>query len=108
MREVKTLNQKLAELEESTEWFYSEEFNRYTNIRSDDKGGMYKATKYLLEQGHRQIGYVGTASRSELDRQRYEGYSLALSEYGLEVREDLLYLSYPDFEGGLKIAEQVL
>ncbi|MBR2998586.1 exodeoxyribonuclease VII small subunit [Candidatus Saccharibacteria bacterium] len=27
MKEVKTLNQKLAELEESTEWFYSEEFN---------------------------------------------------------------------------------
>jgi len=27
MKEAKTLNQKLAELEESTEWFYSEEFN---------------------------------------------------------------------------------
>ena len=27
MKEAKTLNQKLVELEESTEWFYSEEFN---------------------------------------------------------------------------------
>ncbi|MBR2543365.1 exodeoxyribonuclease VII small subunit [Candidatus Saccharibacteria bacterium] len=27
MKENKTLNQKLAELEKSTEWFYSEEFN---------------------------------------------------------------------------------
>lgn len=87
---------------------YAEEFNRFTNIRSDDKGGMYKATKYLLEQGHRNIGYVGTASRSELDHQRYEGYSLALQEYGLQASEELLYLSYPDFEGGLKIAERIL
>ena len=69
---------------------------------------MYKATKYLLEQGHRNIGYVGTASRSELDHQRYEGYSLALQEYGLQASEELLYLSYPDFEGGLKIAERIL
>ena len=87
---------------------YSEEFNRFTNIRSDDKGGMYQATKYLLEQGHRQIGYVGTASRSELDHQRYEGYALALKEFGLEPKEELLYLSYPDFEGGIKIAETIL
>ena len=87
---------------------YAEEFSHYTNIRSDDKGGMYKATKYLLELGHRQIGYVGTASRSELDKQRYEGYKEALEEYHLEAREDLLYLSYPDFEGGLKIAKQII
>ena len=87
---------------------YSDEFKKFTNIRSDDKNGMYKATKYLLEQGHRNIGYVGTASRSELDHQRYEGYATALKEYGIEASEDLLYISYPDFDGGLQIADKIL
>ena len=87
---------------------YADEFSKYTNIRSDDKGGMYSATKYLLELGHRKIGYVGTASRSELDKRRYEGYSMALKEYGLEVDSNLLYISYPDFEGGLQIADKIM
>ena len=35
-------------------------------------------------------GYVGTASRSELDKRRYEGYSIHLKEYRLEI-ENFVY-----------------
>ena len=30
-------------------------------------------------------GYVGTVSRCELNKRRYERYSITLKEYGLEV-----------------------
>ena len=87
---------------------YADEFSKYSNIRSDDQNGMYIATKYLIELGHKKIGYVGTASRSELDKQRYVGYSNALKEAGIEVEEDLYYSCYPDFDGGMEVAEKIM
>lgn len=60
-----------------------------SNVISDDKKGMYDATKYLLELGHRKIAFVTDVKIEEATtvRNRYYGYAQALHEYGIPKEE---------------------
>ncbi len=50
--------------------------------------GGYKITQYLLERGHRKIGFVGSVKANENIMDRYFGYRKGLAEYGIPLRED--------------------
>lgn len=62
-------------------------------ICTDHRGGMYRATKYLIENGHRDIALF-FLSRYPLttwgDRERLAGYRAALEDAGLEFRRELV------------------
>lgn len=63
----------------------------------DDEAGAYRATKVLLEHGHRRITYVNRDSHghySEADR--LAGYNRAMQEAGLEPTQ--FTLTYPRHE----------
>ena len=80
----------------------------FKSIRVDDKGGTYKATKYLIEQGHRNIGFVGgDVDNSLLDDMRFDGYVDALKESGIELNSSLVYKIPATFDGGYAIAEEI-
>ncbi len=66
--------------------FYDEHFAIDTVV-SDSVYGSYILTNYLLENGHRKIGFVGdvTATSSILDR--YLGYYKALLQQGIPLNE---------------------
>lgn len=66
--------------------FYDEHFVIDTVV-SDSVYGSYILTNYLLENGHRKIGFVGdvTATSSILDR--YLGYYKALLQQGIPLNE---------------------
>jgi DNA-binding LacI/PurR family transcriptional regulator len=51
----------------------------------DDVGGAYELTRYLIALGHRQIGFAGNLRLPWFAR-RYQGYSRAIEEAGLEPR----------------------
>lgn len=51
----------------------------------DDVGGAYELTHYLLNMGHRRIGFVGNRRLPWFAR-RYEGYRKAAEEAGLAPR----------------------
>jgi len=87
---------------------YADEFSKYSNIRTNDRHGMYLATKHLLDLGHKNIGYVGVASRSDLDKARYLGYVDALNEAEIPVNNSLSYVCYPDFDRGQEIANEIM
>ncbi len=56
----------------------------------DNFEAAYKATKYLIEQGHREIAHItGALSQSDAVR-RHEGYLQALSDAGIEPDPDLV------------------
>ncbi len=59
----------------------------------DDVQGGRKATEYLIELGHRHIGYVGDPLDGRFgftsSRDRYLGYRMALEEAGLRLRDEL-------------------
>lgn len=50
--------------------------------------GGYKITRYLLERGHRRIGFVGSIMANENIMDRYFGYRKGLAEYGIPFRKD--------------------
>ena len=54
-------------------------------IRLEDRKGGYLAAKHLLENGHRRILFCGPPIHKRgVLRERFEGFSEALSEYGLQ------------------------
>lgn len=50
----------------------------------------YLATKYLIEQGHRTIGFIGSLANVSMAEERLEGYVQALKEAGISIDESLL------------------
>lgn len=80
----------------------------FNNVKSNDLNGMYLATKYLIELGHKKIGFVGNASLYLVDKKRYDGYKIAMDEAGLNVDNGFIYETDATFDDGLKIALDII
>jgi DNA-binding LacI/PurR family transcriptional regulator len=76
-------------------------------VDNDDFGGAYKATRYLIELGHKEIGMVSVPEMHPLGRECLAGFRKALQESGLKE-----YLVYKDCDLGIssgrKAAEDLL
>ena len=60
------------------------EENDYLTVEIDDKKGGYIATKYLIENGHKKIGFAGFLDEKEsVIKERFKGYVQAMEEAGL-------------------------
>lgn len=57
-------------------------------VISDGYRGAYAMTSYLIEKGHRRIGFVGSVEATSSIADRYWGYRKALRENGIEYRKD--------------------
>ncbi|MCE5187620.1 MAG: LacI family transcriptional regulator [Eubacteriales bacterium] len=57
-------------------------------IRADYKLAAYCATKYLIENGHNKIGFIGMERIQDYYLHSFAGYKAALSEAGLPVSLD--------------------
>jgi LacI family transcriptional regulator len=55
------------------------------SILTNNRFGAYDIVKYLIEQGHRHIGYIGNIDFSPSYYERLEGYRLALYKYNLDM-----------------------
>ena len=85
---------------------YSDEFNYVVTL---DSKGCYDATKYLLENGHRNIAFVaGDISTSIIDQRRYDGYKKALEENNIPLNNDYLFVSEVSIDGGVATAEKLI
>ena len=65
------------------------------NIGLDDRRGGYMAGRYLLEHGHRRIGFIADNFKGG-DYERYCGFTQALSEAGIIGRESDFIEVEPD------------
>lgn len=70
-----------------------------TQVRYNDEGGCYEATRYLAQLGHTHIWYIGDASRP-WHKHRYKGYARAMAELELEPHAHTISLSDDEFENG--------
>lgn len=64
-------------------------------VMADNESGAYKASRYLVDLGHRDILFFGGRPQSRTRILRLQGFRRALEEAGLEVRE----LAAPDESG---------
>ncbi|MBI9103953.1 MAG: LacI family DNA-binding transcriptional regulator [Spirochaetales bacterium] len=79
---------------------YSDHFP-FPYVRVDDKQAAYTSFKYLLDKGHRKIGFIsGTSDDPVAGAPRIEGYRKALAEYDQSFDEKLLVYGDFHFESG--------
>lgn len=65
------------------------------HIVGDSMNGAYELTSHLIKQGHRQIGIVSGPLNIHTASERLKGYQAALSDFGIEPRDELtLYMPY--------------
>ncbi|MCM2972379.1 substrate-binding domain-containing protein [Larsenimonas suaedae] len=69
-------------------------------IQDNSLKGAHLAINHLIEQGHRQIAYIGGPLEKLPARQRYDGFFEAMAEAGLSVRPEWVIESNFEFEGG--------
>lgn len=58
-------------------------------IQSENFDASYKATKYLIDMGHRKIGIIATSNFSTV-QERIKGYKAAFANAGIEYDESLI------------------
>jgi len=59
-------------------------------VVSDSQSGCYQLTRLLIEQGHREIGFIGSAQCTTSIMDRYSGYLRAMMTSGLPMRPEWL------------------
>jgi len=65
-------------------------------IDNDSYSGSCEATKYLIENGHKKIGYLTYDDMSLNQLQRYKGYVNTLNNHDIPLNEDyVIKASYP-------------
>ena len=68
----------------------------------------YRAVRYLADQGHQRIAYLGGEPDNADARERYLGYRWAIADLGLEDDEELALLSFFDTDHGISGLHQLL
>ena len=74
--------------------YFHDEIMDFVNVGLEDTQGAYEMTKYLIECGHKKIGFF-TDNGEGLDYQRLIGYQKALKEYGIQFEEEDVILIKP-------------
>ncbi len=75
----------------------------------DDRKGGYIATKYLLERGHRDVGFAApTITTSSVIQDRYQGYCDALREYHVKENPAWVFDDAVHQEGGEQVGKRLV
>lgn len=68
----------------------------------DDVDGGYRATQYLLSQGHRKIACISGQEFKQDANDRVSGYKAALRDAGIPVLDDLIARTSFEVQGGIE------
>jgi LacI family transcriptional regulator len=77
-------------------------------VNSDDFDGGFRATKYLIELGHRRIGHLVGETNVITTEPRFLGYRKALKEAGIPYDPQLVLPSGFDWKGGYSEGAKLL
>jgi LacI family transcriptional regulator len=74
----------------------------------DNAGGARDATRALIADGHRRIGFLGGSLEVSTARERYEGFRDAMAEAGLPVERDFVRFGSLHIESGYRSMAEML
>ena len=77
-------------------------------IDADNRGGAYQAVSYLVDLGHKRIGYLGGSFDFVFNQERFEGYLQVLKEHNLEYGKELTMESINTEESGYDATRKLL
>jgi LacI family repressor for deo operon, udp, cdd, tsx, nupC, and nupG len=85
---------------------------RFENIASsvviDNFDGARQAVRYLIEKGHKRIGFVGGRPELSDSSERFEGYKSALTEAGISIDPSLLLPGKYVVDSGIEAGNKFL
>ncbi len=74
----------------------------------DNIAGSFEAVSYLIQMGHTRIGTILGQRELTTGRERYEGYSMALSQNGLFENPEWVKFAKPSIQSGLDMGRLLL
>lgn len=81
----------------------------YHNIRIDDAYGSYLATRYMLENGHKNIAFFsGQLKENGVMKKRLLGYQQALQEFEVPYRKEYVFEGQIDYSSGIALSDQLM
>lgn len=103
---IRKLNFPIIVIDKACEENEVDSHSLFLNI--DNFTGAYKATKHLIEQGHKSIGHIAGDMRKFSAIERLKGYKAALKDAGIQYSDELVYEG--DFQevGGYNQVEKLI
>ena len=104
-------NGHIIELSKKVPVVLANEYLEGSNIYSivcDKQKGSYDMIRHFLALGHREIAMITGYGNYNPSIEKYQGYSKALEEYGIAIREDLVIYSNYQMIGGYKAALKLM
>ncbi len=84
------------------------QLGRNTNVVIDDFKTSYNAVEHLIKNGCKNIVHFAGPQKSQLYKERANGYKAALKNHGIAIREDYIYVSKLMREDGIDCAKKIL
>jgi len=81
---------KLSQLGVPIVYFDRGPEGEYNKVLFDDYQGAYDAVKHLIDCGCKNIVHFAASESLDIGKKRRKGYTDALNDHGIEVREDLI------------------
>ena len=78
------------------------------NVRIDDRAAALEMTRYLLDLGHREIGFIKGHPNHIASHDRYQGFCDALTEAGIDCDKAPVEQGYFSYRSGLIAGERLL
>jgi LacI family transcriptional regulator len=80
----------------------------FPSVVPDEVLGGRQATEYLLQKGHRRIGFICDFSPVQAKFGRLQGYQEALAKYGVDYNPDIVREGESLTSGGYKAAMEIM
>lgn len=86
--------------------FFSEA--KYDTVAINNVQGSYQATKYLIDKGHTEIGYLRSSIWINNFEERMDGFLKALKDNNIEVNESFILDLEPTLDGAYRDMAKIL
>lgn len=79
----------------------------HNKVLFDDYQGAYDAVKHMIDCGCKKIIHFGVSPTMDIGRKRNKGYSDALKDNGLQMKDDFI-VKCDSYEGAIKTTEDMM
>ncbi|MBI5928768.1 MAG: LacI family DNA-binding transcriptional regulator [Chloroflexi bacterium] len=86
----------------------ADQSDQSTAVNTNNQKGAYEATQYLIQLGHRRIGFIAGLPQLNSAIERLAGYKKALADYGLSFHETYVAQGRFTSSYGYTAAKQLL
>ncbi|HEY5585979.1 MAG TPA: LacI family DNA-binding transcriptional regulator [Ruminiclostridium sp.] len=106
----KVIEEFIDELHSNTPMvFLSWDINntKHSSVVIDVFEGIYISTRHLIEQGHKNIAYIGGPENDIISKEKFNGYTKAMESVGYEINQQLIFHNSYTLQSGYQAARKL-